>query len=321
MSRAGTVGRPAAASPTPETSGLLLVDKPAGPTSHDLVMQVRRALAAPGAGHLGTLDPPATGLLVVAIGAATRCASLLAGGEKTYEAAIRFGIETDTEDLSGRETARHPVQVSPSQVRDASRALTGDLMQVPPMVSAIHVGGVRLHELARAGVTIERAPRPVRVSAWEWLELSPPAARARIRCSTGTFVRALVRDLGRALGCGAVVAELRRLRSEPWGIERAIPAAALGTMPAAEIRARAGVPLAEALAGRPTVTIDAAEAKALGHGQAIRRPAGTRAATVDPAAAVVIRGASGVPLAIAEWADAPGEERLQPRVVFPWAVP
>jgi tRNA pseudouridine55 synthase len=320
---AGAAPRPArrpAPGPTLESSGLLLVDKPEGPTSHDLVMIARRALDAPGAGHLGTLDPGASGLLVVATGAATRCVPLLQSGDKTYEVAIRLGIETDTEDLSGRVVREAEVRVSEAQLREASARLTGELQQVPPMVSAIRMGGRRLHRLARAGVTVERSPRPVRVDEWTWLDLRLPEARARIVCSPGTYVRSLARDLGRALGCGAAVASLRRLRSEPWGLERAVTLEELRELPAAELRARAGVTLGEALARFPEVTVDPNERAALGNGRALRRAAHELAPAAGP---VVLRDPAGVPLAIATPAgdaDDPGVCVLQPGIVFPWAV-
>ncbi len=310
---------------TLERSGLLAVDKPAGPTSHDVVARVRRALGAPGAGHLGTLDPPATGLLLVAVGAATRCLALWQGGEKTYDAAFRFGIETATHDLAGAPVRHSDARPGEAAIREASRALTGDLLQVPPMVSAIKVGGRRLHVLAREGRTVERAPRPVRVAVWDWLEIAPDEARARIRCSGGTYVRALARDLGRALGCGSALASLRRLRSEPFGLERSVSGAELLEGDEASLWAKGGIPLDEALAVVPSLGLTAAEAAAIGQGRAIARPAADVPAPAPTAlgALLLLRGEDRTPLALAE----PGPDareaavvRLQPRIVFPWAV-
>src|SRR5262249_9056112 len=153
-------------------------------------------LPAPGAGHLGTLDPGATGLLLIAIGAATRCASVWQGGEKTYEATLRLGVTTASQDLSGEVLARVEPRVNEAGVRSASAAFTGDFEQIPAMGSAVRVGGRRLHELAREGVTVERAPRRVRVIEWTWLDVALPEARFRVRCSGGTYVRTLAHDLG-----------------------------------------------------------------------------------------------------------------------------
>ncbi len=329
MTRAGAGPRPGASAARPENSGLLLVDKPAGPTSHDVVVRVRRSLGAPGAGHLGTLDPPATGLLVIALGAATRCVPLLQSGEKTYEVGITFGVETDTEDASGKVLARSEVACDEAAIRAESRDLVGSLDQIPPMVSAIRVLGERLHHAARRGVTIDRAPRRVHVHAWEWLDFALPTARARIVCSPGTYVRALVRDLGRALGCGATVAELRRIASAPWNVEHAVSAEDLARLPAEALRSKGGVPLGEALRRFPAIVLAAAERLRLADGRAIERatetlaPGVTLAPDVTPAPGtnVVLRDADDVPLAIATALAGPdGGISFQPRIVFPWAV-
>jgi len=288
-------------------------------------MHVRRALGAPGAGHLGTLDPPATGLLLVAVGAATRCLALWQGGEKTYEVTLRFGVETATDDLAGEVVARRDVEASEEAIRAAALAFSGDTLQVPPMVSAIKVQGRRLHALARAGHTVERAPRPVHVAEWTWLEFRLPEARARIRCSGGTYVRALVRDLGAALGCGAAVAELRRLRSEPFGLDPSVTLDDLRAASPAELWSRGGIPLALALASLPSLEVAGSEVTRLGHGNPFPRPAREApAAMATPMGEVlVLVDAGGEPLALAERRADPGDPAvawLQPRVVFPWAV-
>src|SRR5213078_4844365 len=182
----------------------------------------RRRFGAPHAGHLGTLDPAATGLLIIALGAATRCAVVWQGGEKTYEATLRLGVVTDSQDSTGRVLELNPVAVEEQALRDAARAMVGDIDQVPPMVSALRVQGERLYRKARRGEVVERAPRRVHVAAWEWGEIALPDARFRVRCSGGTYVRTLVHDLGQRLGCGATLAGLRRVRSEPFGLERAL---------------------------------------------------------------------------------------------------
>ncbi|NOT34378.1 MAG: tRNA pseudouridine(55) synthase TruB, partial [Candidatus Eisenbacteria bacterium] len=257
--------------------GLVSIDKPIGITSHDAVAKLRRRLASPGAGHLGTLDPAASGLLVVALGAATRAVTVWQGGTKTYEATMRFGVTTASQDLDGEvlET-RDAAGLSETQVREASRAFVGALEQVPPMVSALKVGGRRLHELARRGVEVERSPRSVHVRSWEWLGFELPEARFRIVCSGGTYVRTLAHDLGNALGCGAALAALRRTRSEPFGIDRAVSMRDLDELPVAEVLARSGVPLDQALVVLPAVTLDAAGVAAIGVGG---RPAESRNTT------------------------------------------
>ncbi|MBI5709189.1 MAG: tRNA pseudouridine(55) synthase TruB [Candidatus Eisenbacteria bacterium] len=305
-----------------------MLDKPTGVTSHDVVDAVRRRLRAGGAGHLGTLDPGASGLLVVAMGAATRCAAVWQGGEKTYEATVRFGVTTATQDLQGEVIARREASLEEAQVREAARAFVGALDQVPPMVSALKVGGRRLYELARRGQVVERAPRRIEVRAWEWLAFDLPEATFRVRCSGGTYVRTLAHDLGERLGTGGALKSLRRLRSEPFGLERAIPLRELDAVPAEEVLARAGVPLDTALEVLPPVALDAGAAAELGFG---------RPALVEPGGAplgagprsVVLRDAAGRALALGELVPAPvpggpapGGARVLacPHVVFPWAV-
>jgi len=317
--------RPAA--PKPETSGLLAVDKPAGPTSHDVVEIVRERLEAPGAGHLGTLDPAATGLLLVAVGAATRCVTVWQRGEKTYEATIRFGLETSTQDLQGEVLARREALPAESAIREATREFVGDIEQLPPMMSAVKVGGRRLHTLARRGETAPRAVRRVRVEDWTWLGFSGDEARCRIRCSGGTYVRTLAHDLGRRLGCGGAVASLRRLRSEPFDLYRAVTLDELRALDAAAIWRRGGIPLREALAHLPNVVLSEDELKRIGHGNPVRREALERDGVASPRSEVVLLDADDRPQALAEWsapATGTGVDAevawLQPRVVFPWAV-
>ena len=323
------------AAPGPATlagSGLLVVDKPAGPTSHDVVLWVRRALEAPGAGHLGTLDPQATGLLLVALGAATRCVPLLRTGGKTYEVTIRFGVTTDTDDLAGSVIASSDVTCGEAEVRAAAAEVARRPWQTPPRVSAVHVGGERMHRLARAGAEFEAPARPVTVHAWEWLEFALPDARARIACSAGTYVRSLARDLGSALGCGATVATLRRLRSEPHGLDHSVTADDLRTLDAPALWAKGGIPLGDALRGFPDDVVAAEERGSLATGRWLRRPAPAAAAprpagapdANDPHAdVVVLRDGAGAPLALARRQadpDDPAAIRLQPFVVFPWVV-
>jgi len=303
-------------------AGLLLIDKPVGVTSHDVVVKVRRRLRSPGAGHLGTLDPAASGLLVVALGAATRAIQVWQGGEKTYEGTILLGVATATQDLQGEVLERRPVTADEAAVRAAALRFVGELEQVPPMVSALKVGGRRLHRLARRGLTVERAPRPVRVASWEWLGFDLPEARFRVRCSGGTYVRTLAHDLGAALGCGGALKALRRTRSEPFDIERALGLRELdGLEPEATLE-RSGVPLDRALEVLPAVVLDAAAVAAVGTGgrpvvSAVGLPLG------GGPRSVVLRDGSGRALALGELAPHGGDPALAlacPHVVFPWAV-
>jgi tRNA pseudouridine55 synthase len=308
-------------------SGLLAVDKPAGMTSHDVVEVARRRLGAPGAGHLGTLDPGATGLLLLALGAATRCIPVWQGGEKTYEATLRFGVVTSTQDMQGEVLERRPVDLDEGSVRAASLAFVGELEQVPPMVSALQVGGERLYRMARRGEVIERAPRPVRVSEWTWISFELPEARFRVRCSGGTYVRTLAHDIGARLGCGAALQALRRLRSEPFGLERAVTPRDLELSSPEEVLAAAGIPLDEALRVLPALMLDDAAIEQVGHGQRppLERQV-ARAAGVPLAAgprSVVARDPDGRSLALGEVVDdpaSPGRALFCPHVVFPWAL-
>ena len=303
-------------------SGLLRVDKPTGVTSHDVVDHVRRRLRVKNAGHLGTLDPGASGLLVLVLGAATRCAQVWQTGLKTYEATVRFGVVTSTQDLQGEVLEQREVTLDERQVRAAAVLFTGELEQVPPMVSALKVGGQRLHRLARRGEVVEREPRRVTVHSWEWLDFALPEASFRVVVSGGTYVRTLAHDLGARLGPGGALKSLRRLRSEPFGLEGAIGLHDLDSATPEEVFALAGVPLAEALRVLPFVALDEAGAAELGFG---RRP------TVEPGTApmcagprsVVFSGPGGEPLALGELEPdpaRPGAALACPRVVFPWAV-
>jgi tRNA pseudouridine55 synthase len=302
-------------------SGLLPMDKPAGVTSHDVVDRVRRRLRVKQAGHLGTLDPGASGLLVVAIGAATRCAIVWQGGTKTYEGVARFGVVTDTQDTQGRVLETREPAVDEAGIRAASAALTGDLLQVPPMVSALKHQGRRLYDLARRGETVAREPRPVRVDGWEWLSFEGADAGFRVRCSGGTYVRTLVHDLGAGLGCGAALAALRRTRSEPFTIEGACPWRELDDPEPAGVLGRYGIGLDQALGVLPALVLDTAGVEALGHGRAVTvAPGGAPVGAGERS--VVFRDGGGRALALGELqpGGTEGEALARPHVVFPWAV-
>ncbi len=202
---------------TTEVAGLLLVDKPAGITSHDAVSAVRRSLHTRRVGHAGTLDPFATGLLVMLLGRGTRLMPFLDGEPKVYDATIAFGAETDTDDATG-ETTREAPQALPAAIEAGVAQLTGEIDQVPPAYSAKQVGGTRAYAAARRGKELELAPARVVVHCWEILSLDRSMLSARITCSGGTYIRALARDLGRLAGSAAHLAALRRLRSGAFDV-------------------------------------------------------------------------------------------------------
>jgi len=207
---------------TAEPTGLAVLDKPAGMTSHDVVAVVRRVLGERRVGHAGTLDPPATGVLLVGVGRATRLLRFLQGTDKAYEGTFELGATTNTLDATGEVTATFDMaRVEDRDVAAAAAALTGALEQRPPMVSAVHVGGRRLYELAREGVEVDRTARPVHVAAFEVAPLGGGRWGFEVVCSTGTYVRSLVDDLGAALGGGAHLVTLRRTRVGRFGLERA----------------------------------------------------------------------------------------------------
>ena len=204
-------------------SGVLVVDKPSGPTSHDVVDRVREALGERRAGHTGTLDPFATGVLPVCVGKGTRLVRFLAPGDKVYRATVRLGFATSTDDLLGEPLGPpREVRVDRETVKEACRGLTGNLMQVPPAYSAKRVGGQRMYDLARQGMAVERAAAPVTVQSLDVVEVKDGQVEIEVRCSPGTYVRALARDLGDALGVGGHLTALRRTRSGPFGIEDAL---------------------------------------------------------------------------------------------------
>jgi tRNA pseudouridine55 synthase len=244
------------------TDGLVVVDKPAGMTSHDVVARCRRIFGQRRVGHAGTLDPDATGVLLVGLGRATRLMQYMSGLEKSYTTEIVLGSSTTTLDDSGEVTGRWDMGgVSLHDARQAAGRLTGEIEQVPPMVSAVKVGGRRLHELARAGVEVERAPRPVRVSRFELDAGEPGVLLARIDCSSGTYVRVLADDLGRALGGGAHVRRLRRTAIGPFSTEAAVPLDSVGP---ADV-----LPPAEALPWMDGVVVSGEGEQAVRHGSVL----------------------------------------------------
>ena len=234
--------------------GVAVIDKPAGWTSHDVVAKARGVLGTRKVGHSGTLDPDATGVLVLGVGRATRLLRYVTGLPKSYEAEIVLGVETDTLDSTGRVTARHDMaEASAEQVRAAAAALTGEILQTPPMVSAVKVGGRRLHTLARAGVEVEREARAVTVHRFDVVPAPGTGAvlRAAVDCSSGTYVRVLAADLGRALGGGAHLRNLRRTAVGGFGLDAARPVESAEVLPMANaVQHLAGVRVGPAAAAQ-----------------------------------------------------------------------
>src|SRR5664279_1618817 len=194
--------------------GAILVDKPAGPTSHDVVDAIRRKFGIKKVGHCGTLDPNATGLLIIVLGRGTKLSERLMGDDKVYEGTIKFGEETDSYDSDGELTASLPVPLlTLDQLNEEAAKFIGDQMQIPPMVSAIKKNGVPLYKLARKGIEVERKPRFVRVYDYEIPKIALPDIDFRVVCSKGFYVRTYAHDIGQKLGCGAHLTSLRRTRS------------------------------------------------------------------------------------------------------------
>ena len=204
--------------------GAILVDKPSGPTSHDVVDAIRRRFGIKKVGHCGTLDPNATGLLIIVLGRGTKLSERLMGDDKVYEGTIKFGEATDSYDSDGEITGSLPVMpMTLEQLNEEAAKFIGDLMQIPPMVSAIKKNGVPLYKLARKGIEVEREPRLLHIYNYRFTEYSEPLGKFRVACTKGTYVRSLAHDLGQKLGCGAHLTELRRSASGKFDVVDALP--------------------------------------------------------------------------------------------------
>lgn len=283
--------------------GLVVVDKPAGWTSHDVVGKLRRVYGTRRVGHAGTLDPMATGVLLVGIGRATRLLRFLQTEGKAYRAEITFGVATDTLDAEGEVTETHDVALTAGALRGALAGFVGEIDQVPPMVSAIKVGGRKLYELARQGQEVERAPRRVTIERLDLVELVDgphPRATVEVECSSGTYVRSLAFDLGAALGAPAHLSALRRTRVGAYPLADAVTVAAIEADPAGALR-----PPRDAVRSLPMVVLDAAGVDDARHGRKVALgPVGEGPhALLDPGGALV---------AVAE----PRGDRMCPTVVI-----
>ena len=204
-------------------NGIVIVDKPQGWTSQDVTARLRRVFNTRRIGHGGTLDPMATGVLPVFVGRATRGVEFFEHAEKTYETTLRLGLATDTEDITGTVLEEKSVTVTEAEFLAILDQFRGEILQVPPMYSALKVNGQKLCDLARKGKEVERKPRPITIFALDCLEFSGDTARLRVRCSKGTYIRTLCKDIGQALGCGGCMAALRRVSAGEYGIEASVP--------------------------------------------------------------------------------------------------
>ena len=247
-------------------SGVLVVDKGRGATSFDVVAIVRRRLGVRRIGHAGTLDPDATGVLPILVGEATKITPYLVDQDKEYQATVRFGLTTDTHDVSGRVLSETPVDdLVPARLEEVCRAFVGHVKQVPPMYSAVHHQGRRLYELARAGIEVERAAREVTIRSIAIEKIDGPLVTLRVVCGKGTYVRVLAADLGTALGYGGAVESLVRCRVGPFDLRDAVSWPDLmdgGHELWSRVR-----PVEAALAGWPVVRLDGPGAATFGHGQ------------------------------------------------------
>lgn len=205
-----------------EYNGVIIINKPVGGSSHKCVSIARRALNMKKIGHTGTLDPGASGVLPLLVGTATRAADYLTAEDKRYRAVILLGTVTDTLDMEGKVLAEHEVNVSESHVREAVMSFVGDIMQIPPMYSAISVNGQRLYNLARRGVEVERKGRSVSIFSIDIIEISLPYVTIDVHCSKGTYIRSLAADIGEKLGCGGCIYSLMRTKCGMFGIENSI---------------------------------------------------------------------------------------------------
>ena len=204
-------------------NGIVIIDKPQGWTSQDVTARLRRVFNTRRIGHGGTLDPMATGVLPVFVGRATRGVEFFEHAEKTYETVLRLGLTTDTEDISGNVLTQQDAFVTGEELEAVLEKFRGDILQVPPMYSALKINGQKLVDMARKGKTVERQPRPITIRELTLLGMEAEGIRLRVRCSKGTYIRTLCKDIGEALGCGGCMAALRRVQAGEYTIDEAVP--------------------------------------------------------------------------------------------------
>ena len=285
-------------------TGVLLIDKEPGWTSHDVVARSRRLTGQRRIGHTGALDPMATGLLVLCLGRATRLVEYMMPGEKAYEGEIALGQETDTDDAEGRPTRSAPVPEGAIDLDSIARRFTGEIMQTPPAYSAVKVEGRRAYALAREGEEPELQPRPVSVTALSLERIADDRLRVDVRCGAGMYVRSLARDIGRAIGCGAHLASLRRTGSGPFHVREAVPVEALGAFAGAGKLDEVVRPADEGVAGSAAAILTTSHAEQIRNGQV----AWTRGGFLRPATLARLYGTDGSFVGVGE-VDVPGRVR------------
>ncbi len=253
-------------------SGVLVVDKPVGMTSHDVVQQVRAGINIRRVGHTGTLDPRASGVLVVLIGPAVRLSEYVSTSDKRYQAVLRFGMTTSTYDTEGEITSRAPVDISYEELEETLATFVGEFDQAPPIYSAIKVGGRKAYDYARDGETVELEPRKITVHSIELLDWDPPEAVIDIQCSSGTYIRSLASDLGEKLGCGATLVGLRRTRNGQFALRDAVSLSKLQDAFNNGDWYKYLIPAAEALNDWYTVVLTFEQVDAVRHGHRVPAP-------------------------------------------------
>jgi tRNA pseudouridine55 synthase len=260
--------------PNNTISGVLVVDKPVGYTSHDIVQIIRRGTGIRRAGHTGTLDPRASGVLVVLLGPAVRLSEYVSASDKRYQAVIQLGTTTDTYDADGQVLTNNPVNITEEQFVAALQSFIGEIEQVPPPYSAVKVKGRKAYEMAREGEDIDLQPRKIRVYSLELLEWAPPEALIDVYCSSGTYISSLANDLGKMLGCGAHLVGLRRTKSGRFTLRDAVPLRKLKEAFEQGNWYQYVIPAAEALSDWPSVELTSEQVDAVRHGHRIPGKAG-----------------------------------------------
>lgn len=293
-------------------SGVLVVDKPVGLTSHDVVKIIRRGTGIRRAGHTGTLDPRASGVLVVLIGPAVRLSEWVSEADKRYMATIRLGTTTDTYDADGRVTATAPWEnITEEEFAAMLKEFEGEILQAPPPYSAVHVKGRRAYELARQGKKVDLEPRKVHVYSLELLEWAPPEVVVDVHCSSGTYVRSLAHEIGQRLGCGAHLVGLRRTKAGRFTLREAVPLRRLQEAFEAGDWYRYLIPAADALADWPQVVLNFDEVETIRHGQRIPAKGDHQLEDGDLVCAVTEQGDLAAVLKYVAETD-----EFQPRKVF-----
>lgn len=283
-------------------NGVLLVDKPAGMTSHAVVSKLRKKLQTKKIGHAGTLDPSATGLLVICVGQATKISGYVMDGDKTYQTKFEFGKVTTTYDTEGEVTSTSDVSaITEKNIQEALPKFTGNILQKPPMYSAIKIQGKKLYQYARANEEVEIEPRSVNVSGLKLLSFEPPFAELRIDCSKGTYVRSIVHDLGQVLGVGASVISIHRTKSSPFSLDRAVSLSVLLEMEIDEIQKRM-VSIFEALRSKfEIIEVDDEQVVSIRNGKEM--PKSIVSKMMDSSQLILFVSKSHEEVAIAQWGE------------------